>query len=231
MTVMVKLSVLAAGLGSPILGNNGTYMVAADGTVSVDSRDVSALLAAGATYVAAKTGYYGQTQAVLVATVGKLVASTSLVNGALTIANQPDVMRQGAVITYAGTSAITGGSISVPYIANDGTLTTDVLSLVTAASGNATLFTSKGIAVLSTPTISGLVGGATPGIHLDTTATISVPVDSGVKDVTFVREQIDTGEEAVGTPSTVTLASIAPTTAPNGTHTYGFLYTANTPEV
>jgi hypothetical protein len=216
-------------LGGQIVGNYGTYVAGADGTANVDSRDISALLAAGAELLVAQVFNYGMTPVVVAAAAGKFVGSTSLANGTLSVAAQPDVPRQGAVVVAAGTSAVTGGTISIPYLANDGTSQVDVFSLAAPASGTATTFTSKGIVHLSAPTVAGLVGGTSPGIQIDSTAAISVPVNPGAKDVVFIKETTNAGDETVGTASAVTLATITPSSAPNASHTYGFMYSFNAP--
>lgn len=230
MATSIKMSIGSSNLGSVIQGNGGTYAVASDGTFIANASDVPDLLKIGCVYVQAVTKSYGQTPAVATATVGKFVASTTLANGSFTVAAQPDVPRQGQFVIGAGTVAISAGTISLTYIANDGSTQTDVLSLVTPVSGTATLFTSKGMIHINTPTAAGLVGGATPYIYMSSTSVLSVPVDFNTKDVTFIKETIDTGDEAIGTVNANTLASIQPTVVPNGTHTYSWLYTQNTPD-
>lgn len=228
MATTVKMSA-GPNMGSTINGNWGNYAVASDGTFFADTRDVPALLTAGCIYVNARTQYFIGAPPIVGAT-GKFVASASLANGALAIANQPDVMRAAQVVWGAGTVAISAGQVSVSYLANDGSTTIDTVSLALAASATATAFLTKGVVTLSTPTVSGLVGGASPFIEINSTNAISVPADYNTKDVTFLKEWDDGVVAALGTVSTVTLATITPTTTPNGTHTFAFLYTANTPD-
>ena len=228
MATFVTLSV--GNIGGTIDGNFGTYVPAADGTISADTRDVPALLTLGATYVSKRSTTYYTNIAPGAATVGQLVASGALANGAISVTNQPDVMRQGAMKIAAGTSAITGGTVSIVYKANDGTNTTDVLPATAGASGTATSFLTKGVAHITSITVAGLVGGTSPGIQIDTTASISLPVDPGTVDLTVFKENSNTADETVGTLSTVTLGTIAPSTAPNGTHTYSFAYAYTTAE-
>jgi hypothetical protein len=65
------------------------------------------------------------------ATAGRIVASVALANGALAIANQPDTARQVDARVDPGAAAITAGTLTVTYAANDGTAAqVDVLSLV-----------------------------------------------------------------------------------------------------
>jgi hypothetical protein len=233
MSQTIKLNVSA--IGGLIQGNFGTYQAASDGTAVVDTRDVPSLLVAGATYVNNRFASYNTSPNPAAANAVGICASGSLANGAIAIAHQPDVMRQVAVLWGAGTLAISAGTVAITYTANDGTLQTDNVSLVSAASGVNTTFLSKGVVHLQTPTVSGLTGGAAPYIELGTTASISVPVDPGAKDVVFLKETIGSGDEAVGTVSTTTLATIAPTTAPvgalgAGSTGYSFAYTYTAPD-
>ncbi len=230
MSMSVKMSIGAASLGSVIQGNWGNYQIASDGTFTADTRDVSALLSLGCVYVNAQTRSYGQTPAVATATAGKFIASTSLATGAFSIAAQPDVPRQGQLVLGATSPALSAGTVTLIYTANDGSTQTDTFSAVVGLTATATAFTSKGLVHISSAFATGITGGGAPFIHLDSTSVLSVPVDFNAKDVTFIKETIDSGDETVGTPNTNTLASIQPTVVPNGTHTYGWMYTANTPD-
>lgn len=216
--------VLAGGpVGGLVQGNFGSYPAASDGTYTVDARDAPALLALGMNYVKATVRSYTIPAAPLVATSGKIVASAALSNGGLTIANQPDVARPANVVIGTGTAAITAGSLAMTYTGNDGVVTTDTVSLVLAASSGNTISTSKGMQKIATMIVSGLAGGTSPFIHIDTTAAVSVPVDVGAVDFGVYGEIVDGAVETVGTLATA-LGSIAPTTAPNGTHLYSFNY-------
>lgn len=229
---MAQVKMNLTGLGSVVQGNFGTYVPGVSGVVNVDSRDSAALLAAGAVYVNFEFSSYGPIVAAT-ATIARLVASATLANGAVAVANQPDVPRQGRIVIFTGTTNITAGTVSIPYVGNDGSQTTDTFSLVGTASTNITFFTSKGIVSLQTGTIAALAGGASGGIQIDTTSAISVPVNPGTSlaNVSFLKEVIETGNETVGTVSTVTLATITPTTIPNSTHTYALFYTAQAPDI
>jgi hypothetical protein len=148
----------------------------------------------------------------------------------MAIAAQPDVMRQAALVVTSASPGPTAGTVAITYIANDGTTQTDTLSLITVGATPTTQVLSKGVQHIASATIAGLVGGTAPvWLELGSTAVISVPVDPGAVDVVFTKETIDTGNEAIGTVSTATLASIAPTTVPNATHTYSFGYTFTSP--
>lgn len=226
---MSTIVLTAGSVGGVVQGNFGTYQQNADGTYTVDTRDAQSLLALGMNYVKQASRSYVVPAAPLVATSGKVVASAALSNGGLTIANQPDVTRPANVVIGTGTAPVTGGTLAMTYAANDGTAAqVDTFALNLAASATVTLSTSKGIQKLATAVVSGLVGGTSPFIHIDTTAAISVPVDVGAVGFGVYQETVDGVLEANGTLAAA-LGSVAPTTAPNGTHLYSFGYTFTSP--
>lgn len=223
MTQQVQMAP-AAGIGGVIQGLFGTYPPASDGSYTVDVRDAPGLLAMGMNYVRQTANSYAVPIAPAAATVGAIVSSGALSNGSVSVTAQPGVPRQVAVEVSAGTVAITAGTIAVTYIGNDGISGTDTLSLVLAAGASFTTPLSRGVVTISSITVAGLVGGASPFRRLNTTAVLSVPVAPNAIDFSVIREYDDSATIAVGTVSTTTLGSIAPTTAPNGTHTYSFAY-------
>lgn len=225
----MSLVVLAGGsVGGTVQGNFGTYQQSASGNYTVDSRDAPALIASGMNYVTTPTRTYTPPAAPLVATSGKIVASVALSNGTLSIANQPDVPRPANIVIGTGTGAVSAGSLVLSYTGNDGSATVDTLSMVLGASAGNTLTTSKGMVKIASAVVSGIAGGTSPFIHIDTTAAISVPVDAGASGLAVYSETADGVAETVGTLAAA-LGSIAPTTAPNGTHTYSFGYTFTSP--
>lgn len=224
MAVPIYVKMSFSNVGGTIQGAYGTYVPGSDGTAEVDTRDVPVMLALGATFVASRGASYQTPVAPAAAATGQFIASAALSNGALSIANQPDVPRQAQVVIGAGTSALTAGAVSIQYRANDGTTQTDTVSAVVAASGVNTSFLTKGVCHILTAVVSGVAGGASPYIEVNTTTAISVPVDPGAVDFSVTKETINSGDETVGTVSTSTLGTITPTTAPNATHTYGFMY-------
>lgn len=223
----VTLKMSGALIGGTIqTQNSGTVVVAADGTVTVNSLDAPDLLRAGATFVNVRTGfvYY---PAPLAATVGQLVASTALSNGTLSIAHQPDVPRQAAMIVVPGTTAITAGTLTLNYVAADGTTQVDALSLVTAVSTNLTTNASKGVMFINSAVVAGLAGGTSPAIELNTTALVAMPVDANAVDVVVVSE-VDSGTPHTPSTTIVNQSCFATSSAPNGTINYslGFTFTA-----
>lgn len=223
----MSTQVVLAGnnIGGTVLGAFGPYQQATDGTFTVDSRDVPELLKAGMSYIQKETSYFDTSPATpLAAASGQAVASTALSNGTVAVSNQPDVMRPLNVIIGTGTSAPTAGSVAIAYVANDGSTQTDTFTTLPAASGSVTQATSKGVAHINTITIAGVTGGTSPWLRVDTTAAIAVPIGVGAQDFKETLEFHDGTVETNGTLQT-SLGCIAPSTAPNGTHTFGFAYT------
>jgi hypothetical protein len=229
MTVLVIGAVGVTPVGAFQGPFSGTVQAGADGTFAIDPRDQNDALKAG--YIPVRRNvwaYQPAPSAVAAAAVGQIVASAALANGNLTIANQPDVMRAIKIRVDPGTAAITAGTLSVTYTANDGTTQTDVISLVTALSTVITPFLSKGALVLQTPVVAGLVGGSSPKVQLDTTAALAVPIPPQSVDVTVLNESHDTSVNA--TLGTITNAGLwTPNTAPNATHTFGVTYSTISP--
>lgn len=226
----VRVSVAAIG-GQIVQQALPGVVVPANGIITVDSSNIAALLAAGATYVNSSFGRQLISPAPRVASAGRLVASVALANGTLTIANQPDVPRQAALRIDTGTSGITAGNVALTYVANDGTVQVDNISAVLPASTLATTNTSKGVVQMNSAIVTGLVGGASPLVQLNDTNSLSVMVDPGFVDFAVVAEVDDTAvSTAIGTVAS-SAASITPTATPNGTHTYLIYYGWNAPDV
>ena len=62
-----------------------------------------------------------------------------------------------------------------------------------------------------------------PFIQVDDTNSFSMLVDPGFVDFSIFKANVDGADEGIGTVATAA-ASIIPSTAPNGTHTYGFAH-------
>jgi hypothetical protein len=216
------------GLGGVIQGLWGTYTPAADGSYTVDGRDVPPLLAQGFNYVKSLTNFYTTPIAPLAATVGRIVASGALSNGTVAISNQPDVMRPVTVEVGTGTAAITAGNIAVTYVGNDGQSATENYSLVCTASSAVTQTMSRGVVTITSIAVTGVVGGTSPWLRMSSNAQLSLPVAGSGIDFSVTREYDAGATIAIGTLG-VSLASIAPTTAPNGTNEYSFAYNYTSP--
>lgn len=221
----VKMSLLGSSLGGGIIQTeySGNVTPGPDNTVTVDTRDVPSMLRLGASYVN-QMNRWQPISAARAGSAGRIVASATLANGTLAIANQPDVGRVCNVRVDPSTLAITAGVIALNYTANDGTTQTDTLPLSVALSTLLTQPTSKGVLHLNSAIVTGLVGGATPKVQIDDTNSLALQVDAGFQSFAVTKANVDGADEVIGTVNAAA-GSITPTTAPNATHTYGFAYT------
>jgi hypothetical protein len=220
MSVTVKLNASAIG-GTIQTQNSGTVQVASDGTITVNAADVPDMLKAGCTYINSDCRFYTPPGAPAAANASLLFASAACTNGTKAVAAQPDVPRPVQAIFYPGTTAVTAGTLALTYVANDGTTVTDTFSLITAASTNLTLNSSKGVVSMTSQVVAAMAGGTSPAVKIGTTATLALPVPPGVQDVALIFEN-DAGTLSLGTTS----GSLwTPVTAPNATVTYTAGYT------
>ena len=211
------------GFGGEVQGNFGTYVADSYGNFTVDTRDTPSMLALGMTYVTRESHSMTFPKAPAAASAAGIVASVGLSDGALTIAAQPDVLRQVEFVIGAGTSAISAGNLAVTYVGNDGITATENISLVLPANGGATVSLSRGVDTIASATVTGLVGGALPFIYAGTTNTLALNVTPDFSSFAVVREYDAGATVAVGTVNAA-IGGIDPTTAPNGTVTYSFVY-------
>ncbi len=227
---MTTVRMNAASIGGTLaLNYTGNVNIPGDGVITVDTRDAPALLTLGAGYINGVIGRSTYT-APIAATAGRLVASTALAAGTLSIANQPDVPRQGVLRIDPGTSAITAGNVAMAYLANDGTTQTDNVSCVMPGTTVVSTITSKGIMVLNTVVATGIVGGASPLVQMKDNNSLSATVDAGFVDFIVLQEQHgSTNEGQVAVASSA--ASFTPSTTPNGTINYTLVASYNAPVV
>jgi hypothetical protein len=231
MTVLVIAAVGVTPAGAFQGPFSGTVAQNSDGTFTIDPRDQNDALKAGYVPVRRDTRTYNSLiSAPAAAAVGAIVASVALTNTTLTVAANPDTLRKCQMRVDPGTVAITAGVCTVTYAANDGTAAqVDALSMVTAASTLLTVPFTKGVLTVASAITSGLVGGASPKIQIDTTAALAVPVPPNAVDVTILKEETD-GADNSTTLGALTNAGIwTPHTAPNATHTYGVVYSTIAP--
>lgn len=211
--------------------SSGAVSVAADGTITVaDDSDVNPLLAAGFLPAIPGVMHYTTPIAPAAASAAATISSVTMTNGGLTIAAQPTVGRQIAAVVGAGTVAITAGTLSVDYLANDGTDTIDEISLALAASGSKTVTLTKGALYVNSATIAGLTGGASPFLYAGLTAAIAVPIPPRSASFT-IRKEVDTAtnQATLGVPVTGALGCFTPNNAPNATQTFAVWYSFLTP--
>lgn len=222
---MATVQMAGNGFGGLVQGNYGSYIAAADGTFTVDTRDAPSMLALGMTFVNNAIEHYNYTIPPAAASGVSVVGSGALSNGSVAVTANPDVPRQVIVVVGTGTLAVTAGSVAVTYVGNDGVSGTDTIPLAMAASANVTHSLSRGVLSISSIVVSGLVGGLSPWIRAGTTSMLAVPAPTGAVDFNFVKEYDAGATIAIGTASTAVFGGFTPTTAPNGTVTYSFLYT------
>jgi hypothetical protein len=207
---------------------SGNVQAGSDNSITVDTRDAPALLAAGATYINNVVRRAVITPAPVLATAARIVASTALANGTLSIANQPDVPRQLALRVVSGTSPITAGTATLTYVGNDGQSTVDAVSLVAVGTTTTTTNTSKAASLVNSVVVAGLVGGASPLVQVNDTNSLGLPVDPGFVDFAVFQEAVDNANVGIGTVA-ASAGSIISSTAPNGTHVYSYGYSYSSP--
>lgn len=225
---MTQIRMNASAIGGTLqLPFSGIVNVPSDGMITVDSRDATTLLRQGAKYVT-QAARYGTYIGPIAGAAGQLVASTSLANGTLSIANQPDFPRLASVRIWPGTVAISAGQLVVNYVANDGSTQNDTFSAITGVTVAASTNLSKGIVHLNSAIVTGVTGGASPGVQVDTLNTLAAMVDTGFVDFSLLKLDVD--NTSTGTVTVFPSAgAFQPSTAPNGTHSYGFAYAFNAP--
>lgn len=223
---MATVKMNAASVGGTLqLPNTGTVVVPSDGIITVDQRDAIDLLRMGATYIAAqvRSQYVGVPAA---GAAGQFVGSTALSNGTLTVAHQPDVPRLASVRVDPGTSAISAGNVAVNYIGNDGQTITDNISAVTAATTIVSTNTSRGVVHINSVVVTGVSGGASPGVQMDSLNSLAVLVDPGFVDFAGLKATVDNADSGIASVQS-SAACITPSTAPNATHSFSLVASFN----
>lgn len=226
----ILVSLDATQIGGTILpgGAEARKVVGTTGVISVKGIDAPSFVQAGAKFIQAKQVQSASIIAPRAASAGRLVASVALANGTLSIANQPDVPRQGILVIDPGTSAISAGNVAITYVANDGTTVVDNKTTVTPASTIASQTTSKGIVSLTSVIVTALAGGASPKVQLNDSNSLSMTVPPYFSSFSLTRTYADgvvNGTTAVASSA----ASYTPSTTPNATVTYQAIARVNAP--
>lgn len=226
----ILVSLDATQIGGTILpgGAEARKVVGTTGVISVKGIDAPSFVQAGAKFIQAKQVQGASIIAPRAASAGRLVASVALANGTLSIANQPDVPRQGILVIDPGTSAISAGNVAITYVANDGTTVVDNKTTVTPASTIASQTTSKGIVSLTSVIVTALAGGASPKVQLNDSNSLSMTVPPYFSSFSLTRTYADgvvNGTTAVASSA----ASYTPSTTPNATVTYQAIARVNAP--
>lgn len=222
----VKMSFASVG-GTIFLPFTGPVTVPSDGIITVDQRDAIDVLRMGGMYIQTqvKSQYSGAPAA---GAAGTFVASTALSNGTLTVAAQPDAPRLASIRIDPGTVAVSAGNVAVNYIGNDGQTITDNVSAVTAASTIVSTNTSRGVVHINSVVVTGVSGGASPGIQMDSLNALAMIVAPGFVDFTALKLTVDNANSGIASTQS-SAACITPSTAPNATHTYNMVASYNAP--
>lgn len=207
---------------SAVKGGGASYSVGADGSVSVDSSLVGALLNAGYRYYDLET----ETQSWLAPAAPDLVsikAAALPANGAATIAAQPDYPRKLQVRQVDdGTHHITAGQLVLVGTDINGVAVTETISLITAVS--VTHKTTYAYGHLTSATVSGLAGnGGTNTLGIGVANDLQIQTPPGFQNLAVTKEWANGADETVGTVDAV-VGSIALTTAPDGTKNFEIWY-------
>src|SRR5215831_12969681 len=182
---------------------SGSVNANSDGTFSIDPRDQAFALAAGYIPARRETVQYVPKTAPTILTVRQIVSSVALGNTSLTIANQPDVVRQCQIRVDPGTSAITAGICRVTCGAQ-----VDALSLVTAASTLLNVPFTKGAMTVASAVVTGLTGGTSPKIQIATTASLAVPIPPNCADVTIIKEITNSADSSANLGTLTTAGNL-----------------------
>lgn len=152
-----------------------------------------------------------------------IVNTIDMANGAQSIAAQPDFPRKLQVRVVDANSSVSAGSVVLVGVGARGQAVTQTISLT---GGSATTTTTDAYATLTSATISGLTGAASGDtIGIGPATALGLPGPKVLTPSTYAvfKSNVDNANETVGTVD-ATAGTIAPTTAPNGTHTYDFWY-------
>lgn len=186
--------------------------------------DITNLMNSGCTPTSLKARLM-QFGAVVTASLTVLIANVAATNIALTIAAQPDVMRQGVFTFAPGAANVTAGNLAVVYKDQNGQTVTDNFSLITLSGVSLTLKTTRAVSVLTSATITGITGGSSPTIQGGTNTVLGLtgePASLGF--VVFKETQNSTDVATLGTVDAAN-GLYTLTTAPNSSKLLAVFYT------
>jgi hypothetical protein len=214
---MANVTLFAPTGANQVSGPGGPYVVAADGTISVPTSLVGALLQAGCRFASnrADTAYF---QCPAAADLVSIVAATIPVSGTpYTIAAQPDLPRKLAVrCVQSGAVA----SLVLNLVGTDGRGNAVTESVNVAGASSATFNTVNAYSHLTSATPVGTVTNVTT-LGIGVAADLALPVSPAFVDLVVYKASVATAgtaavmaDEAVGTVDAVA-GTIATTSAPN----------------
>ena len=215
------------GLGT-VLGAYGSYNPNANGTYIVDTKDAEALTKVGLQYLATFTRYYTTPIAPVASSSS---ATLNITNGAFPVTVQPPVPQIVTMTLNPPNISFNNASVAVTYLANDGLVTTDVLTVNgTAGVGPPSLSLTKGVVQLNSIYWSGLPGGLSMTGYYRIRGQLAVPISPGAIDVTL--NYMTYGNNIPGTATVATSVSTGSrygcytvNPLPNGSYKYSFFYT------
>lgn len=224
------ITIDASVIGGTIIqgGSAPNLPVPVNGRITTSPAVAAQLIGIGAKYVGTQTRAQNLAAAPIAATAGRIVASTALANGTLTIANQPDIPRQAVVVVDPGTSALTAGVLALAYLGNDGVNRTESISLAGPGTTIMSTTTSRGVQTVTSAIVTAVVGGASPKVQINDTNALALVVDPNFTAFNLNR-QYGNGVATTGGTVGSTAAVFTPTLTPNGTHTFGFNYSYQAP--
>ena len=223
----VKLIAPIAYAGSSINGNTtaATYSLAADRTVTVDSRDAAALLSLGFAFVVTSLGRIFISSP-LPADLVSVVSAVAIANGALTIAAQPVHARKLAYRWTYTSGTVTTVTVMTVGFDQDGNAITEVINGA-AIAASATVNSAYAWSKITSITVSNVTGtfsctvgvGVTNDFGLPTVAGLGVPTAVVVNKITKTTKVLGTSnisaDDAAASATVDTVArTVAPTTAP-----------------
>lgn len=226
-----------AGVAGIVQGRSGlSYTIGADGSIAnVSQLDVLALIQSGWRVMLSQVKRVSVGCA-LPADLVSISAAAIATNRALTLAAQP-VHARKLQVRQVIVTAITAGILTIVGTNQDGAATSEVVSLIAAATQ--TLKTVNAYASITSATVTGLVGGGDGTLGIGVSNDFGLPACTGAVDFTLLKATKITkvlgtsniAADDVASTATVDAVArtVAPTTAPaaNGLVDYEFTYGFN----
>jgi hypothetical protein len=225
---MANVTLVAPAGTMQISAPGGPYVVAADGTVSVPSSVVGALLNAGCMFPSTNMDvvtFTGPPASELVS----IVAAASPTSGtAMTIASQP---KYPCKLNVRGVYSGAVAGLVVNIVGTDGRGNSVSETVNVAAASSTTFVTVNAYSHVTSVTPVGTVTNVTT-IGVGVSAALALPVSPQFQDLVVFKEGLSATspvppvDETVGTVDTVA-GTIIPSTAPDGTKCFTIWFTWN----
>jgi hypothetical protein len=229
--------IVPTGTSGLVQTPNGTAGIASDGTMSVDVRDIPALLAAGFRFYR-QNSISHHVEAPLPADLVSVKAAATPANGTITIAAQPPHARKlqvRVVVGTPGTTDIAAGTLTLVGVDQDGNAITEVISLVAGTS--VTLKTAYAYAKLTSGTVANYAangGGTGNTLGIGVSNDFGIPGGSGAGNMSLVKAtkvtkvlgtSVTAADDAAGSATVDSVArTVAPTTAPSASGLIDYVF-------